>query len=160
MNYFVYFICLLCSTSLTTTMLDSYDVSETLNDFIKTCCSVNHWIWVFNLWILASKVGPYLGHVLSFYISALWGCSGRKRECRTSREGRLGIGFWESSTNPYKRLSGYKAEMRGSRAERTENRLELTIILSPTAPASPELKYERRADYFGLLNVSVCFCHR
>lgn len=33
MNYFVYFICLLCSTSLTTTMLDSYDVSETLNNF-------------------------------------------------------------------------------------------------------------------------------
>lgn len=40
MNYFVYFICLLCSTSLTTTMLDSYDVSETLNDFIKTDCII------------------------------------------------------------------------------------------------------------------------
>lgn len=52
MNYFVYFICLLCSTSLTTTMLDSYDVSETLNDFIKalgSLCSLDLTVyWVLN----------------------------------------------------------------------------------------------------------------
>lgn len=40
MNYFVYFICLLCSTSLATTMLDSYDVSETLNNFFKIHCAL------------------------------------------------------------------------------------------------------------------------
>lgn len=39
--------------------------------------------------------------------------------------------------NPYKRFSGYKAEMRGSRAERTENRLELTLIPSLTTTPGP-----------------------
>lgn len=77
-----------------------------------------------------------------------------------STEGILGISFWECSTNPYKRLSGYKAEMKGSRAERTENRLELTIILNPTAPPRPEQKFERWADYCGLLNVSVRSCRQ
>lgn len=45
MNYFVYFICLLCLTGLITTMPDSYNVSETLNNFIKTpglLCSLSH----------------------------------------------------------------------------------------------------------------------
>lgn len=38
MKYFVYFSCHLCSTSLATTMLDSYDVSETLNNHFKSHC--------------------------------------------------------------------------------------------------------------------------
>ncbi len=50
------------------------------------------------------------------------------------------ISFWERSTNPYKRLSEYEAEMRGNRTDRTGNRLELTIIFSS------ELKCERWAE--------------
>lgn len=78
----------------------------------------------------------------------------------TASVGHPDRGDWESasgsvSTNPHKRLSGYKVEMRGSGEERTENRLELTIIQSPAAPASSKLKYQRWADYFG---IAECFC--
>lgn len=56
-------------------------------------------------------------------------CKRRKWSTGTSIVGNI--------RHPYKRLSGYKAEMRGSRAERTENRLELTLIPSLTTTPGP-----------------------
>lgn len=44
---------------------------------------------------------------------------------------------WRNIGNPYKRFSAYKAEMRRRRAERTENRLELTLIPGLTTTPGP-----------------------
>lgn len=133
MGYFVYFFCLLCLTDLTVTMLDSYDVYETLNNFIKTLgslCSVSLCqLKALNAELVSSFL--YSWHVLAFYFFAIWCFEGGNGELGMCRKD-TGSCLWERSTNPYKTVSGCKAEMRGSRAEWTENRLEITIMASST----------------------------
>lgn len=143
MNYFVYFICLLCLTSLT--MLASYDVSETLNSFIKKspCCE-NHSVW---LWL------PVM--CLSSLLVPFWAAGEEKGSAGHPGRGDLGISFWVHSTNPYKRLSGYKVETRGDGEERTANRLEPTIILSPFRSCQPQTEVGVMGR---LVWIAECFC--
>lgn len=124
MKYFVYFSCLLCSTSLATTMLDSYDVSEILNNHFKSHCVLR----VIQIERFTPEYCSLAGLHLRYVFSSLsFGVAmKRQRKWWTSVQRRL----WQCVTNPEKSWMEMRANGEETSAQhvRTSNKSQLKMM--------------------------------